>query len=82
MDALPSGETMFPATAPADLTEVVRRFMHTGHSMLGGGRKSDAFGGRFAEAMGREYISFGGLETGQQISTGRAEPGSTSHAPL
>src|ERR1700730_13689545 len=59
-----------------------QRLPRTSTSTLGGGRRSDAFGGRLAEAMGREYISFGGLETGQQNSTGRAEPGRTSHAPL
>jgi hypothetical protein len=32
-DALPSGETMFPETAPAELAEVVRRFIHTGQPM-------------------------------------------------
>jgi hypothetical protein len=46
-------------------------------STLGGGGRSDAFGGRLAEAMGREYISFGGLETGQQLTTGRAAAGRT-----
>jgi len=49
---------------------------------LSGGGMSGAFGGRLAAAMGREYISVGGLETGQQLTTGRAAAGRTSHASL
>jgi hypothetical protein len=37
---------------------------------------------RLAEAVVGEYISFGGLETGQQINTGRAAAGRTRNAPL
>jgi hypothetical protein len=37
---------------------------------------------RLAETVGREYIFIRGLETGQQIGTGRTTPGRTQHAPL